>query len=191
MMMIEEETAAPEPTCPSCGHKQSVIETKGHGPACWGTPEELAPRAAEPTRLDLLTEATTLLPYFKTTPTTTLQGQPIGSDYRLLFDRTHRVLTDLLAQVEALKQERDKARLTPSRRVTALAKDMASYIHHSGYPVYDGGHTEPESGCQHPDCVVVRHIEAREAALLEAEARAEQAEAALRTMPEERDNWKA
>lgn len=40
-----QETAAPEPSCPTCGLTQSVIETKGHGPACWGTPEELAPRA--------------------------------------------------------------------------------------------------------------------------------------------------
>lgn len=34
-----------EPVCETCGHKWSVIEAKGHGPACWGTPEELAPRS--------------------------------------------------------------------------------------------------------------------------------------------------
>lgn len=34
---------AQEPTCPTCGHKQSVIDSRGHGPACWLTPEEAAP----------------------------------------------------------------------------------------------------------------------------------------------------
>jgi hypothetical protein len=41
-------------------------------------------------------------------------------------------------------------------RVLQLAYDMASYVHHSGYPKYDGGHSEPEESCQHPDCVAVR-----------------------------------
>lgn len=41
-------------------------------------------------------------------------------------------------------------------RVLALARDMASYVHHSGFPKYDGGHSEPESACSHPDCVAVR-----------------------------------
>ena len=45
-------------------------------------------------------------------------------------------------------------------RVKKLAEDMAGYIHHSGYPVYDGGHSEPESACQHPDCVAVREFSA-------------------------------
>lgn len=43
-------------------------------------------------------------------------------------------------------------------RVKVLAVDMASYIHHIGYPVYDGGHTEPEITCQHPDCKAVREF---------------------------------
>jgi hypothetical protein len=41
-------------------------------------------------------------------------------------------------------------------RVLYLAKYMAGYIHHSGYPVYDGGHSEPEELCQHEDCKAVR-----------------------------------
>ena len=41
-------------------------------------------------------------------------------------------------------------------RILTLAKDMAGYIHHSGYPVYDGGHSEPENQCQHPDCAAIR-----------------------------------
>jgi len=41
-------------------------------------------------------------------------------------------------------------------RVIQLAHDMASYVHHSGYPRYDGGHSEPEENCQHVDCVAVR-----------------------------------
>lgn len=45
---------------------------------------------------------------------------------------------------------------SPRQRVNRLAKDMASYIHHHGYPVYDGGHSEPEEECQHPDCLAVR-----------------------------------
>lgn len=43
-----------------------------------------------------------------------------------------------------------------NKRVLELARDMASYGHHSGYPRYDGGHSEPEEQCQHPDCVAVR-----------------------------------
>ena len=43
-----------------------------------------------------------------------------------------------------------------AEQIIKLARDMASYIHHSGYPVYDGGHTEPEDQCQNPDCVAVR-----------------------------------
>jgi hypothetical protein len=46
-----------------------------------------------------------------------------------------------------------------TRRVLDLAKNMASYIHHSGYPVYDGGHKQPEEACEHPDCVAVREFE--------------------------------
>jgi len=38
-----------------------------------------------------------------------------------------------------------------ANRVLRLAKDMAGYIHHSGYPRYDGGHAEPEDRCPHPD----------------------------------------
>lgn len=45
---------------------------------------------------------------------------------------------------------------SPSARVLQLAYDMASYIHHSGYPRYDGGHSEPEAQCAHPDCAAVR-----------------------------------
>jgi hypothetical protein len=41
-------------------------------------------------------------------------------------------------------------------RVVQLAHDMASYVHHSGYPRYDGGHSEPEEQCAHPDCAAVR-----------------------------------
>ena len=41
-------------------------------------------------------------------------------------------------------------------RVVQLAHDMASYVHHSGYPRYDGGHSEPEAQCTHPDCAAVR-----------------------------------
>lgn len=40
--------------------------------------------------------------------------------------------------------------------VYKLAYNMASYVHHSGYPVYDGGHSQPEETCQHEDCKVVR-----------------------------------
>ena len=47
-----------------------------------------------------------------------------------------------------------------SPRVLELAKDMAGYIHHSGYPRYDGGHSEPENACQHADCVAVREASA-------------------------------
>lgn len=46
--------------------------------------------------------------------------------------------------------------LTAQQRVQRLAQDMASYVHHSGYPCYDGGHSEPEEACQHPDCMAVR-----------------------------------
>lgn len=45
-------------------------------------------------------------------------------------------------------------------RVIQLAKDMAGYAHHAGYPNYDGGHSEPEAECQHPDCVAVREAQA-------------------------------
>jgi hypothetical protein len=45
---------------------------------------------------------------------------------------------------------------TRQRRVIQLAHDMASYVHHSGHPRYDGGHSEPEEQCQHLDCVAVR-----------------------------------
>jgi hypothetical protein len=41
-------------------------------------------------------------------------------------------------------------------RVLELAYNMASYVHHSGHPRYDGGHSEPEESCQHLDCVAVR-----------------------------------
>lgn len=41
-------------------------------------------------------------------------------------------------------------------KVFDLAADMAGYIHHIGYPVYDGGHTEPEATCMHEDCKAVR-----------------------------------
>lgn len=41
-------------------------------------------------------------------------------------------------------------------RTLQLAEDMSGYIHHSGYPVYDGGHTEPEETCEHVDCKAVR-----------------------------------
>ena len=49
-------------------------------------------------------------------------------------------------------------RQTPANndRVVQLAYDMASYVHHSGYPRYDGGHSEPEESCAHPDCAAVR-----------------------------------
>lgn len=47
-------------------------------------------------------------------------------------------------------------------RVLQLARDMAGYGHHAGYPVYDGGHTEPEESCQHPDCVAVREASTAE-----------------------------
>lgn len=40
--------------------------------------------------------------------------------------------------------------------VIYLAEYMAGYQHHSGYPVYDGGHSEPESECQHEECKAVR-----------------------------------
>ena len=44
------------------------------------------------------------------------------------------------------------------KRILDLAYDMASYIHHIGYPVYDGGHSEPEEECQDPDCKAVREF---------------------------------
>lgn len=44
------------------------------------------------------------------------------------------------------------------RRVYDLAQNMASYAHHSGFPVYDGGHSEPEATCPNPDCVAVRRF---------------------------------
>jgi len=31
-----------ETHCQTCGHSLDVIEKKGHGPACWLTPEESA-----------------------------------------------------------------------------------------------------------------------------------------------------
>lgn len=52
--------------------------------------------------------------------------------------------------------------MTMNARVIQLAKDMAGYAHHSGYPRYDGGHSEPEEGCQHPDCAAVREAKAAE-----------------------------
>lgn len=41
-------------------------------------------------------------------------------------------------------------------KLIQLAGDMSGYVHHSGYPVYDGGHTEPEETCKHADCAVVQ-----------------------------------
>ena len=43
-------------------------------------------------------------------------------------------------------------------RVLNLAAYMSGYTHHSGYPVYDGGHTEPEETCEHEDCKAVREV---------------------------------
>jgi len=39
-----------------------------------------------------------------------------------------------------------------------LAQDIVSYNHHSGYPNYDGGHSEPESECPHPKCALIRKM---------------------------------
>jgi hypothetical protein len=39
-----------------------------------------------------------------------------------------------------------------------LAAYISGYLHHSGYPVYDGGHTQPEETCEHPDCKAVREV---------------------------------
>lgn len=50
-----------------------------------------------------------------------------------------------------------------TNRVIQLAYDTASYVHHSGYPRYDGGHSEPEESCAHADCAAVR--EAKRAAV--------------------------
>lgn len=43
-------------------------------------------------------------------------------------------------------------------RVLELASYMAGYEHHMGYPVYDGGHSEPETECQHENCKAVREF---------------------------------
>ena len=42
--------------------------------------------------------------------------------------------------------------------VLSLAAYMSGYEHHSGYPVYDGGHTEPEETCEHTNCKAVREV---------------------------------
>ena len=51
--------------------------------------------------------------------------------------------------------------MTNLERVLRLAKDMAGYIHHIGFLKYDGGHSEPEETCPHPDCLAVREAEAQ------------------------------
>ncbi len=43
--------------------------------------------------------------------------------------------------------------------VFELAKNMASYAHSAGYPVFDGGHSEPENECRHPNCIAIRVFE--------------------------------
>lgn len=48
----------------------------------------------------LRAEAVTLREYFRTTPTTLLQGQPIADDYRAIFERTFALL-DALAKAAA------------------------------------------------------------------------------------------
>ena len=45
----------------------------------------------------LVAELATLCPYFLTTDTTTLQGQPMDEDYRRLFQRTHKLLREAIA----------------------------------------------------------------------------------------------
>jgi len=43
-------------------------------------------------------------------------------------------------------------------RILILARDMVGYIHHFGMPNYDGGHSQPEEDCKHPDCVAAREV---------------------------------
>jgi len=128
-----------ETHCQTCGHSLDVIEKKGHGPACWLTPEESAAPvpapaapAETPDREQAIREALAARPDVGRTHWAGCETDPRHRDCAIAF---------LLAEVTRLRAEVE--RLTAARRqdrAALIAQVDAERLAYSNYRSdYDEG----------------------------------------------------